>query len=95
MKVILLAGFGFDPLLNDDFSLQDQCIIQCKSDENWKRSSPTPKVSFFDESQNFHAELKGSVSQHEGRSNLNWQNLVVIVTLWAVSLANVKEVLYD
>ena len=46
MKVILLAGFGFDSLLNDDFSLQDQCIIQCKSDENWKRSSPTPKVSF-------------------------------------------------
>ena len=50
MKVILLAGFGFDPLLNDNFSLQDQCIIQRKSDENWKRISPTPKVSFFDES---------------------------------------------
>ena len=32
---------------------------------------------------------------YEGRSNLFWQNLVVIVTLWAVSLANVKEVLYD
>ena len=53
MEVILLAGFGFDPLLNDNFSLQDQCIIQRKSGENWKRISPTPKVSFFDESQNF------------------------------------------
>ena len=55
MKVILLAGFGFDPLLNDNFSLQDQCIIQRKSGENWKRISPTPEVSFFDESQNFPA----------------------------------------
>ena len=48
------SGFWFRPfLLNDNFSLQDQCIIQRKSGENWKRISPTPKVSFFDESQNF------------------------------------------
>ena len=63
MKVILLAGFGFDPLLNDNFSLQDQCIIQRKNGENWKRISPTPKVSFFDERQNFPAQLKGSVGE--------------------------------
>ena len=52
MKVILSTNFCFDRLLNDNFSLQDQCIIQRTSDENWKRISFTAIEGFFDESQN-------------------------------------------
>ena len=52
MKVILSTNFCFDRLLNDNFSLQDQCIIQRTSDENWKRISFTTIEGFFDESQN-------------------------------------------
>ena len=52
MKVILSANFCFDRLLNDNFSLQDQFIIQRTSDENWKMISSPAIVGFCDESQN-------------------------------------------